>query len=188
MDEVWGQADVWIYGEMALVTLALAADVLAVSLKLGLQGISQSDRSRFQWAVGVFHTVLPVAGFFLGERLHGRFGDAVGPVAAAVFLILGIQTLAHAWKNRYQRWILAGPAVVLAFAVSIDAFTTAVTLGFAGLSFWSFVPILALTAWSAARLGFLLGERAGALWGWRAEFAGGVILLLMGLTMVKSLM
>ncbi|MBX6395456.1 MAG: manganese efflux pump, partial [Alicyclobacillaceae bacterium] len=165
MDEVVGSPEAVLYGEMALMILALATDVLAVSLQFGLQGVTVRDRRQFQAAVTGLHVLLPILGFALGQELHGRFGQAVVPVGMIVFFSLGLHTMVKAWQHRNERRVLAGPALLLALAVSMDAFTAAVTLSFVGLLFWPLIPMLGLTAWLAAQVGFFLGNRAGVLWG-----------------------
>ncbi|MCL6576834.1 manganese efflux pump [Kyrpidia sp.] len=176
-----------VYSETALMSVALATDVFAVSLKLGLQGVSRHEREGFELAVTLFHIVLPALGLELGRRLHGRFGDLILPVGMIVFFLLGVHTISQAWRHRNERWSLSGPVVVLAAAASIDAFTAAMALSFTGVLAWVVIPIVGLTAWGAARAGFALGYKAGSRWGWRAELIGGGLLIAMGLYMLTGL-
>ncbi|ADG06952.1 manganese efflux pump MntP [Kyrpidia tusciae] len=176
-----------VYSETALMAVALAADVFAVSLKLGLQGVSRRERGRFELAVTMFHIFLPALGLELGRRLHGRFGDLILPVGMIAFFLLGAHTISQGWRHRHERWALSGPMVALALAASIDAFTAAMALSFTGVLAWAVIPVLGITAWGAARTGFALGYRAGSRWGWRAELIGGGLLIAMGLYMLKGL-
>jgi putative Mn2+ efflux pump MntP len=73
---------------------------------------------------------------------------------------------------------------VLAIATSIDALAVGVTLAFLPVSIGWSILLIGVTTAVLTFVGVLVGRRVGARFGKPAEIAGGVILILIGVSIV----
>ena len=69
----------------------------------------------------------------------------------------------------------------MAVATSIDALAVGVRFAFLGVEIWSSVGCIGLTTFLFSAVGVKLGGTFGARYKSKAELAGGIILLLIGL-------
>ena len=69
----------------------------------------------------------------------------------------------------------------LAVATSIDAFAVGVSFAFLKVNIWEAVLMIGVTTALFSAVGVVIGNFFGARWKSKAEFAGGFILIAMGL-------
>ncbi|MDR1016241.1 MAG: manganese efflux pump MntP family protein [Coriobacteriales bacterium] len=173
--------------ETFLIALSLAADAFAVSLGKGLATRRLRVRDFVAVALwfGGFQALMPLLGYFLAD-LFAVYVSAVGGwIAFALLVLIGANMIREALAGKVEEEDASfGPRSLapLAVATSIDAF--AVGISFALLPDvaigWSVLTIGLVTAVLSAgglKLGNLFGERYKS----RAELAGGIILILIGL-------
>lgn len=175
--------------ELLVLSVSLGLDTFGVSLAAGALHRKMSFSSLFTIAFtfGVFHVVMSLLGYFSGSLLR----SLVEPIDHwMAFLLLGFvggkmiyeavkpgdatEELSHK-KNILQFKIL----LLLAFATSIDALVTGITLPFVHISLFPPVFAISMGAFTLSLLGGFLGKRFGELWGDKVEIVGGVALVLL---------
>ena len=70
---------------------------------------------------------------------------------------------------------------MLAVATSIDALAVGITFAFLQVNIWGAVSLIAATTFVLSVIGVWVGNRFGSRFQPKAEIAGGVILVLIGL-------
>lgn len=71
--------------------------------------------------------------------------------------------------------------LAMAVATSIDALAVGVSFAFLKVNIWEAVLMIGVTTFVFSGAGVLIGNFFGARWKSKAEFAGGFILIAMGL-------
>ena len=171
-----------------LIGISLSMDAFAVSVTNGI-AMRPFKTSYALWHglyFGAFQFLMPLAGYILGSTVSG-YVTAVGPyVSFALLAFIGGKMILEAVRGSEEG--SGGMAILshkrllaLAVATSIDALAVGITFAF--LPGTRIVPAVALIGsitfvFSAAgiRLGNVFGLRCKS----KAEFAGGVILILLG--------
>lgn len=174
----------------AVTTLGVGLSMDAFAVSLG-QGAASSQQERLRHALvlavlfGLFQAGMPLIGWGLGETFHDTFRSIDHWIAFVLLAVLGFAMIragfmdadnaepvrvAHGWK-----------LCALAVATSIDAAAAGITLTLLGLPIWLACSIIGVITFSLTLTGALLGRAAGARLGSVAEFAGGAILIALGL-------
>lgn len=184
---------------LVMVAVALGTDAFSLSAGLALGGFRRRNAFLFIAAVGVFHVIMPLAGLYAGLFI-GRFLDKIAAVVGAlVLVILGIVMFKEAFSEGRQNTIAriagavpghagvvsgAAAVVLMASSVSIDALSVGFGLGAINVNIPLTVMIMGAIAALMTASGFLIGRRLGAYLGSRAQMLGGVILVVIGLTIL----
>lgn len=180
------------------VAVALGGDAFSLAVGLGMGGARTREILRVSSTVALFHVLMPLAGLFLGSLLGRAVGDVASVVGALVLLLIGLQMLREARSRRApaprpvlkplaaRRPVTRGPlaVAVLAGSVSLDALSVGFGLGALRASLLYTVLVMGAVAGLMTALGFTLGRRVGGWLGQRAQLAGGLILLVIGLRML----
>ncbi len=176
------------FGELFLLAVGLSMDAFAVSVCKGLSvkkaGLKESAICG-SW-FGGFQALMPLIGFFLGTL----FAEAIEAfdhwVAFGLLAIIGINMLKEAFSKdcdceENSADMSVKTMFIMAVATSIDALAVGISLAMAG-NVNIVVAVILIGA-----ITFLLsgaGVKIGALFGNRfekkAQIAGGVILILLG--------
>jgi putative Mn2+ efflux pump MntP len=134
---------------------------------------------------GGFHALMPVIGYFLGIS----FADFVATIDHWIaFILLGIIGGNMIKESSHKdEEISMDPdfsfrtMFALAVATSIDAFAVGVSFAFLKVNIWEAVLMIGVTTALFSAVGVVIGNFFGARWKSKAEFAGGFILIAMGL-------
>jgi putative Mn2+ efflux pump MntP len=183
------------YWEIAVLAVVLAVDAFSVAAAVGPASSRRWGPLRLAAAFGAFQAGMPLAGAVLGTWLLKHVGDYDHWVAFALLEIIGIKILVDALlaargkregKPPAERpdpswgWSLLG----LAAATSIDAFGAGVALATQRANMWVAAPTIGLVCALLTILGARLGSAAEKYLGRKAEIAGGLVLMALG---VKAL-
>ena len=79
-----------------------------------------------------------------------------------------------------------GTMFLLAVATSIDALAAGLSLAFLDVEIWGAVSIIGVTTFLFSILGIRIGHMFGGVFQSRAEFAGGAILIIIGLRILLT--
>lgn len=171
------------------IALALAMDVFAVSvgLSVGLGRMTDKQAFRLAFHFGLFQFVMPVAGWAAGGTFVRFIEDYDHWIAFGLLLFVGGKMIVESFrpedrKKQINRDPTQGLSLfVLSLATSIDAL--AIGLGFAALHVKILYPaaVIGAVAFLITFAGAKVGPFFGRLVGKRAELAGGIILILIGL-------
>ena len=173
------------------VSVALAMDAFAVAIVAGLTLKRLTGRHVFRLAFhfGLFQALMPVLGWLAGRVVYQYIAAVDHGIAFALLAFVGGRMSWGAFQgggdDRDERDPTSGwNLVILSVATSIDALAVGLSLSMIGSPI--VVPSLVIGVVAAAftATGMLLGGRFGASWGRRVEFAGGLILIAIGVKIV----
>lgn len=169
------------------ISAALAMDAFAVALAAGLTlpKVTVRHLFRFGFHFGLFQAMMPVIGWTAGMGLR-HYIEAFSHWLAFVLLsLIGIKMLQDALTSEDDETQRKDPTrgmslVMLSVATSIDALAVGFSLALLGVSIWMPALVIGVTASLFTLCGMLLGQRLGAHWSSKAEIAGGLLLIAIG--------
>ena len=176
--------------ELFLLGVGLSMDAFAVSVCKGLAMKKATMKSQMTCGLwfGGFQALMPLIGFFLGAL----FADAIKAfdhwIAFGLLVLIGANMLKEALEKEcdccegQDADMSVKTMFVMAVATSIDALAVGISLAMAGdVNIWSAVALIGVTTCVLSALGVKIGNIFGSRYEKKAEFAGGVILILLGL-------
>ena len=173
--------------EILIIAVGVSMDAFAVSICKGLSVSRLRPRNVLSVALwfGGFQALMPLIGYFLGVS----FADFVSSVDHWIaFVLLGIiggnmireafgkDDDEHSDSDFSFRTMLA-----LAIATSIDALAIGVSFAFLKVNIWEAVILIGLITGAFSATGIFVGNVFGSRYKSKAEFLGGLILIVMGL-------
>lgn len=189
--------------ELLLIAIGLSMDAFAVSLCSGLtmRRVTLKKALIVGLYFGFFQAAMPLIGYLLGTQFADRIIAFDHWIAFILLCVIGSKMLAESFTKEGcpDRACPAGkcadrtcpekeevslrPAEMLplALATSIDALAVGVSFAFLSVSIIPAVSSIGLITLALSMLGVKMGNLFGAKFKSKAEFAGGVILILMGL-------
>jgi putative Mn2+ efflux pump MntP len=174
--------------ELLFIAVGLSMDAFAVSICEGLS----SKKTSLKYAAitglffGGFQAIMPLAGFLLGVQFKGYISSIDHWVAFALLSIIGIRMIKESMDTcrvLNESFNLMN-MLLLAVATSIDAFAVGVTLAFLDVSIIPAVLIIGCTTFIISFIGVKVGNIFGARFQSKAEVAGGIILIAIGLNIL----
>ena len=171
--------------------LSLCADCFAVSAcsSVTLKEISWRRVLGVSLVFAVVQSGLFLAGWGTGDLFVGFIGKVAPVIGFLLLAYVGGSLLLNAWRNEAEAHDLNGLRNILvgAVATSIDAFAVGISLSMDRESFGDvlvkFLAVFAVTLLSVI-LGIKGGQFAGRRYGRGAQFAGGLVLLAIGLNIL----
>ena len=176
--------------ELLLLAVGLSMDAFAVSVCKGLCMKKADLRSMAicgGW-FGSFQALMPLIGFFLGTL----FAEAIEAfdhwVAFGLLALIGANMLKEACGKETDSCDIEGvdlsfkSMLVMAIATSIDALAVGISLAMAGdVNILAAVVLIGVITFSLSAVGVKIGNVFGSRYEKKAQFCGGVILILLGL-------
>lgn len=178
-------------GELFLLAAGLSMDAFAVSVCKGLamkKATLKAEATCGLW-FGGFQALMPTIGFFLGAL----FADAIEAfdhwVAFALLAIIGINMLKEALEKKDESGdnpekdadLSVKTMFLMAVATSIDALAVGISLAMVGsVNIWLAAAFIGICTCLLSALGVKIGNVFGSRYEKKAELAGGVILILLG--------
>lgn len=175
---------------IVLLGLAMSTDAFAAAVGKGAAMFKPrwSDALRTGLIFGVVEAITPIIGWLLGSVAERYIEDWDHWIAFGLLSALGLHMI---WKALHAEADDDTPprnglwAVALAgLATSIDAMAVGVGLAFIEVNILAVAAVIGLCTFAMVTLGVMAGRALGQLIGKRAEIAGGVILILVGATIV----
>ena len=176
-------------GELLLLAVGLSMDAFAVSVCKGLAMKKATVKAQLTCGIwfGSFQALMPVIGFFLGAL----FADAIEAfdhwVAFVLLGIIGINMLKEAFEKKEEcdccnADMSVKTMFVMAVATSIDALAVGISLAMAGsVNIWLAAAFIGVCTCVLSALGVKIGNHFGSRYEKKAQIAGGIILILLGL-------
>ena len=184
------------FSELMILAVGVSMDAFAVSICKGLAMKKATLKAGLTCGLwfGGFQALMPLIGFFLGT-LFAEAIEAVDHWVAFVLLgIIGINMLKEAFENGECECCSDANAdmspktmFVMAVATSIDALAVGISLAMAGLPIFGMdgifaaVILIGLCTCAFCTAGVRIGNVFGGRFEKKAQIAGGVILILLGL-------
>lgn len=179
-----------VFVQVFLIALGLSMDAFAVSMCKGLGMKKLNLRHAFLIALlfGAFQAAMPLVGWFLGTRFE-RYIRSVGHWLAfgllsyigAKMLMDGLRGKDISAESRTESRIEMKELLVLAFATSVDALATGITLAVLKTPILPSVLLIGAVTLILCMAGVAIGYRFGSKYERAAQILGGSVLIVIGL-------
>ena len=175
-----------------LIAVGLSMDAFAVSICKGLSlGKTPLGKCAYigLW-FGGFQALMPIVGYFVGVSLRDAIESIDHWIAFALLALIGINMIREALGKEEEakecaecekRALSARSMLPLAVATSIDALAVGVGFAFLNVEIWSSATTIGITTFVLSILGVKIGSRFGVRYKSKAELAGGIILIAIGI-------
>ena len=173
------------FAELLMIAVGLSMDAFAVSVCKGLSVRRLQAKHALLAGLyfGGFQFLMPVLGWLLGYRFESLIAAVDHWIAFALLALIGGNMIK---ESRDQDEELSDDfgfqtMLLLAVATSIDALAVGITFAFLSVKILPAAGTIGVTTFLLSVVGIYIGRAFGARWRSRAELAGGVILVLIGL-------
>ena len=170
--------------ELFVIAVGLSMDAFAVSI---CKGLSTKDVRREHMVVtglyfGGFQALMPLAGYLLGSRFQSMIQRVDHWIAFVLLALIGANMVRESQgeAEHLDDSFTPGTMLPLAVATSIDALAVGVTFAFLNVRIIPAAALIGVTTFALSAIGMRLGNVFGARYQARAELAGGIVLILMG--------
>ncbi len=180
--------------EIVILGVAFSMDAFAVAICKGLS--LQKLKTRHSLIVGayfgIFQAVMPALGYLLAFRFEAMINSFSHWIAFLLLTLIGSNMIYESFSqqeescNSYLGFRTMFP---LAIATSIDALVGGVSFAFAGMQPHQLliaVASIGLMTFTFSALGVKIGHTFGAKYKNKAELAGGIALILIGINIVLN--
>lgn len=173
--------------ELFLIAVGLSMDAFAVSICKGLAMKKCTWRKAVLAGVwfGGFQALMPAAGYLLGVQFQNVITSIDHWIAFVLLGLIGGNMVREALQpeeccGEADESMDVKTMFALAVATSIDALAVGVTFAFLRVSIVPAVSFIGVTTFVISCAGVKIGNIFGSKYRNKAEFAGGIILILMG--------
>jgi putative Mn2+ efflux pump MntP len=171
--------------ELFILAVGLSMDAFAVSVCKGLAlGKIKVKHCLIVGAwFGGFQALMPLIGWFLGSRFEQYIRAFDHWVAFGLLVAIGANMLREALSEEEEKAdasLAFKTMLVMAVATSIDALAVGITFAFLRVRILPAVLFIGVTTFLLSMLGVKAGSLFGEKYQKKAEIAGGVILILLG--------
>ncbi len=178
--------------ELFILAVGLSMDAFAVSVCKGLS-VRKAEVKECCLAglyFGGFQALMPVIGYFLGVQFREYITGIDHWIAFVLLGLIGISMIREAGEREDESGevcptegnpFAVREMLVLAVATSIDALAVGITLAFLNVNLLASVCFIGVTTFVLSAAGVRIGNIFGIRYKAKAELAGGIILICMGL-------
>lgn len=178
--------------ELVLIGAGLAMDAFAVAVCKGLcmRRINYSHAVIIALFFGGFQALMPLVGWLIGKQFEKYITSVDHWIAFILLLIIGGKMAYEAIFGKDEDKACSDKSksrldykelFTLAIATSIDALAVGITFAFLNVNIWAAISIIGITTFTLSLLGVIVGNKFGSIYKKKAEIAGGVVLILIGL-------
>ena len=170
-----------------ILALGLSMDSFAVSIAIGSS--VRNGKALKQKALscgayfGAFQFAMPLIGYALGIAAFGIISGIDHWIAFGLLSFLGIKAVHSALKNKKGVCGISSDKdmLTLAIATSIDALAAGITLAFLQVPVLLSCAIIGAVTFAVSYAGVIGGKRICAIVGNKAQVAGGLVLVALGI-------
>ena len=169
---------------MFLIACGLSMDAFAVSVCKGLSvrkaSLSQSLVTGLWF--GGFQAGMPLIGYLLGVSFSSLITNVDHWIAFILLAIIGGNMIRESFspEETCDGSFSVKTMLPLAVATSIDALAVGITFAFLQVSIVPAVSFIGVITFLLSAAGLKIGNVFGSRWRSKAEFLGGLVLILMG--------
>ena len=172
--------------ELILLSIGLGMDAFAVSI---CKGISMKKMDWKKACIiglyfGGFQAIMPVIGYFLGSTFESFITNFDHWVAFILLAIIGGNMIKETFSTECETIsddVNFKTMIILAIATSIDALAVGITFAFFKVNLILAISLIGIITFVLSVIGTKVGNKFGDKYEKKAEFVGGVILILLGL-------
>ena len=172
------------FWELFILAVGLSMDAFAVSVCKGLS--LGKIKAKHMCLAGIwfggFQALMPLVGYFLGSFFADVITKYSHWIAFALLAFLGAKMIKESFESEELDDNMGWKTMlVLAVATSIDASAVGVTFAFLDVNILFAVIVIGVTSFAFSAAGVKIGSVFGEKYKSKAEIAGGIILILIGL-------
>lgn len=179
--------------EVLLLAVALSMDAFAVSMCKGLAMPKATYKDGLVCGLwfGGFQGLMPIAGFFLGSLFYKAIMDFDHWIAFGLLAVIGANMLKEAFSSgcdceNHNDDLSAKTMFVMAVATSIDAMAAGISMAMDSTNIWVAASLIAVITCGLCTVGVKLGGVVGCKYEKKAQIAGGVVLILLGVKILAE--
>ena len=171
---------------LILIAVGLAMDAFAVSLCKGMAVKKASLKAMLLAGVwfGGFQALMPVIGYALGSSFHGLVSSFDHWIASALLFLIGANMIREALSDEEEEVdgdMGVGTMALLALATSIDALAVGISMAMEEDGIAIPATVIGIVTMAISMAGIKIGSLFGDRFGRKAEAAGGIVLIAIGL-------
>ena len=172
--------------EIILISIGLAMDAFAVSICKGLSMKKINWKSTIIIAIyfGLFQAIMPVFGYLLGSSFSVIVQKLDHWIAFILLAIIGGNMIKESKDDETEKRndkVDFKTMILLAIATSIDALAVGITFAFFKVNIVVSITIIGIITFILSFIGVIIGNKFGYKFQNKAEFIGGMILIIIGL-------
>ena len=173
--------------EIILIAIGLSMDAFAVSITLGL---SVKKPKFIEYLIpgmyfGFFQALMPLVGHFAGSLFAEKIKNFEHWIAFILLCIIGANMIRESFSKEDKKESANSfqfvKMLLLAIATSIDALAVGITFAFFEINIFISIVIIGLTTFIISIGGVKIGNLFGMKFKSKAEFAGGTVLVILGI-------
>ena len=180
------------FGAVFILAVGLAMDAFAVAVckGLALKKISAGKAALVGVWFGGFQALMPLIGYLLGTGFEDRITAIDHWIAFILLGIIGFNMIRESREkdcdedgvcSREENPFAVKTMLLMAVATSIDALAVGITLAFLNVDLIASVSFIGIITFLLSGAGVRIGNVFGTRYKSKAELAGGIILIGMGL-------
>ena len=179
--------------ELIILAVGLSMDAFAVAICKGLsmKKVSFKEMAIVGLWFGGFQALMPLIGYFLGEAFEKYIEQIDHWVAFVLLVLIGALMIKESFekeeKKEEEKEDSSSPLafktmLTMAIATSIDALAVGISFGILpDVNITVAVSSIGIITFILSAVGVKIGNVFGAKYKSKAEFAGGIILVLLGI-------
>lgn len=171
--------------ELFVIAVGLSMDAFAVSVCKGLsvQKVKPKHYLIVAAYFGGFQALMPLLGYLLGVRFEAMVANVDHWIAFVLLGLIGANMVreSRAGEEKLDDSFTVSTMLILAVATSIDALAIGVTFAFLGVNIVEAIILIGITTGIISGVGLKIGNVFGSRYKSKAEMAGGIVLILMGI-------
>ena len=172
--------------ELIILSIGLAMDAFAVAVCKGLSMPKMSWKKGLIIGgyFGIFQALMPLIGYMLGVNFQENIQSVDHWIAFILLCIIGLNMLKEAVSKETEKSndsIKFKDMLILAIATSIDALAVGITFAFLKANILLAVILIGVITFIISVSGVKIGNIFGDKYEKKAELAGGIILILLGI-------
>lgn len=173
-------------GALFILAVGLSMDAFAVAVCKGLA----LPKLRWKHAAlvglwfGGFQAFMPLIGYLLGARFENKIKAIDHWIAFVLLGLIGINMIREACSREEEETdgsLDVKSMFLLAVATSIDALAVGITFAFLSVHIVPAISFIGATTFVLSAVGVYVGHAFGMRYKAKAEIAGGLILILIGM-------
>ncbi|MBZ9623160.1 manganese efflux pump MntP family protein [Clostridium sp. FP2] len=180
--------------ELFVIAIGLSMDAFSVAICKGLsmKRISIRKAGIVSLYFGTFQSGMPLIGYYLGIQFQDKITFIDHWIAFVLLGFIGIKMIIDSRKSKCKIAVESltdedrddsldfKNMSVLAIATSIDALAVGITFAFLKVNIALAVSFIGIVTFTLSMIGVKIGNVFGAVYKSKAEFGGGLILIIMG--------
>lgn len=174
--------------ELLILAIGLSMDAFAVSVCKGLamKKLEFKNMAIVGLWFGGFQALMPTIGYFLGVQFKNQITAIDHWIAFILLGIIGANMIKEACskddeEEEFKANLDVKTMFMLAIATSIDALAVGITFAFLSVNLVHAVTFIGITTFILSAVGVGIGNIFGTKYKAKAEIAGGIILILLGI-------